>query len=556
MNRFIHLIQVPFVGVGIRPYRGDDWYRHRVNIFKKYTLNSLLNQTNRQFILWLSFIPELKNHPVTIELKQFLKEKGVIAFMTFDGLMYHDDKFNKGFKEKLMNLARLIRMAYDSPKPVHTIGSLIKLILTNKPPLGFGWKQALKTLFEDKNGTLKDRLNLSLKHIKDNLKTGQFEWVYVTRIDSDDMFHQDFVTDVQLFPPFPGALTCRDGYVYNSNTGQLSEWNPKTSPPFHTIIFSKENFFDSARYIQYFKGFRSHEDIPNVFNSQNIKGRKYCVLIHKQHISTIWEHPWKGKEVEDKKDILNEFGIGSGHYFKLDGHKISRPSKDEKNLAIKEIISDYSVYKSENKIYEPETTKIIKETVKEGDICVDVGASIGYMTMQLARQTGKTGLVYAFEPTANQFPYLQRNIAINGYADRVKPFNLAAWDKNENNFIRRDTAMNKETEKSLGNPARIQVNDGHINKPMQGVALDDVLPERVDFIKIDVDGSEIKVLKGLTKTFERNPKLKMIIEYYPEYQEKLGNDPEEMMALLDKYFTHEKVGDYTDKYYNLICTRK
>ncbi len=290
-NKFIHLIYVPFVGVGVRPFRGDEWYRYRVEIFKKYTLNSLLKQTKRNAILWLSFIDEVRDNPITLELAEYLREKGIVVFMTFDGLMYHDDKFDTGFKEGCMNFARIVRMAY-----------------REKNLIRFGWKTILKNFFENKNATLKERLTSALSHLK-ILDNDSFDWVYVTRIDSDDMFHKDFVSEVQEFQPFPGALTCRNGYVYNSNTDQLAEWNPKTHPPFHTIIFPKQNFFDAARYIQYFKGFKSHEDIPNVFNSQNLKDGRYCVLIHQMHISTLYEHPFRGKEIEgdEKKEILNKF---------------------------------------------------------------------------------------------------------------------------------------------------------------------------------------------------------------------------------------------------------
>src|SRR3990167_2052292 len=213
-------------------------------------------------------------------------------------------------------------------------------------------------------------------------------------------------------------------------------------------------------------------------------------------------------------------------------------------------------YKSQGRTYEPETTKVIKENVKEGDVCVDVGASIGYMTMQLARQSGKTGKVLAFEPTDNQFEYLNANMKLNGYEDRIKAYNLAAWDKDTDTYVRRDTKVDKNMREHLNNPQKIQVNAGYKNK-IKGVVLDDVLPEKVDFIKMDIDGSEPRALKGLVKTFERNPQLKLIVEFYPKCQEELGNDPKEMMAILDKYFTHEKIpGDYNDDYYNLICKRK
>lgn len=523
-NRFIHLIQIPFVCVGIRPFRGDEWYKYRIQIFKEYTLRSLLNQTNRGFILWLTFIPEMRDHPLTLELRDYLAIKGIPTFMTFSGLPYWDDKFSKGLKERFMNAARIARMAWRENNP-----SILMSVFE---------------LLKDKNATLKDRLAPALESIKNNINV-EFDWVYVSRIDSDDMFHEDFIQEVHSFPPFPGALTCRNGYVYNSNTGQLAEWNPKTNPPFHTIIFPKNDFFDPARYIQYFRGFKSHEDIPSVFNSQNLKDRKYCVVIHQKHISTLWEHPWKGKEIEGEKkqEVLENF-LGNSGYFIMDGHKFAK-AIDEPNQAMREIISDYAAHGI--RIWEPETTKVVKELVKEGDVCVDVGASIGYFTLLFARLVGKTGKVYALEPTSNQCKYIKKNVELNGYQDRVEIHNKAAWDKTADNFSRRDD--NKE-----GN--RVQVNASYENK-IEGVALDDVLPEKVDFIKMDIDGSEPIALRGLVKTFERNPQLKLVIEFYPECIKKLGNDPDSMMAILDKYFTYEKiVGDYTDTYWNYICIHK
>ena len=91
--------------------------------------------------------------------------------------------------------------------------------------------------------------------------------------------------------------------------------------------------------------------------------------------------------------------------------------------------------------------------------------------------------------------------------------------------------------------------------------VDDVLEEQgiseVDFIKIDVDGVEPKVLRGLTRTIERSPSLKMVIEYYPEYIRNAGCNPEECMEIINKYFTYEVIpGDYSDGCWNYFCQRK
>lgn len=224
-------------------------------------------------------------------------------------------------------------------------------------------------------------------------------------------------------------------------------------------------------------------------------------------------------------------------YFVMDGHKFLMPSENEKDAGIKSIMEDFSSYKI---LWEKNTTELVKKTLKEGQIAVDIGASIGYFTNLFARQVGNTGKVFSFEPTPNQFPYLKENIKANGYDEIVKPFEMAAWDKKE------------------------KVKMPPIDKKFlcQGITIDEVLEkngviDKIDFIKIDVDGSEPQVLKGLTKTFEKNPNLKMVFEYYPKYIEETGGSAEEVKKVIDKYFDYYIIeGDYGKTHWNWFCTRK
>lgn len=220
------------------------------------------------------------------------------------------------------------------------------------------------------------------------------------------------------------------------------------------------------------------------------------------------------------------------YYKELHGHKFLL-DLTEKDSAMIDIIKDFQLHGD----YEPYTTEIAEREVKEGMTAVDVGASHGYFTLLLAKLVGKTGKVYSFEPTSNQFPYLLDNIKVNGYEDRVIATNAGAYSNNDHGELR--------------------INEGN-TVPFKLVVLDDVLPEKVDFIKIDVDGAEPHVLKGLEKTVQNNPQLKMVIEYYPEYITKLGNNPQDVLDFLDKYFNYERIkGDFENEaYYNLYCVRK
>ena len=170
-----------------------------------------------------------------------------------------------------------------------------------------------KQIFKDKNGTLEKRLASSLSVLKQHF--GDTEYVYVTRIDSDDMFKNNVLELIQSCDPaITESLIFRKGMVYNKDTKELAEWDPKTNPPFHTIVFSKETFFDAKKYLEYFSDWKSHEDTPKVFKYIRLPDYLYCVLVHNRtnQISTIWNHPFK-KDIkvtdEEKKTILGNFGI-------------------------------------------------------------------------------------------------------------------------------------------------------------------------------------------------------------------------------------------------------
>ena len=291
--KVIQLVYIPFTGVGIRGYSGDDWYKYRIEIFKNYTLKSLANQTDNNFILWLSFRPQEKDNPLTAVIADYIKEHGLSYIFTFDGLMYHDDKFNKGFMDRLWNTARIFRKCWRDKdwSGVH--------------------KSVLDVLYNDKNDTLETRLGYSLAELEPYFT--EADWVYMTRLDSDDMFHKEAFSFIHEIAPLrKGAIVAsRKGLFYNMNLDQLAEYLPKTNPPFHTIMFPKEEFFNARDHMEYMKGFKSHEDIPRIFSTLQLPDYYYCVFTDtsKHRISTTWNHVFKGKIIGTSYNLKEDFGI-------------------------------------------------------------------------------------------------------------------------------------------------------------------------------------------------------------------------------------------------------
>mgnify|MGYP001579304315 CR=1 FL=1 len=271
MKENAHIIAIPFTGVGLHSgYRGDTWFKHRIEIFKNYTLKSLKNQSNKDFIIWCWFRPEEAENPLVDEIRDALAQAGLRFIFTFHGLMYHDDKFNDyNLRTKIRNLFMMvwdmwIYKEWKSPKEL--------------------WKYT----WEDKNKTLLNRLRQALHSVQRTIGS-DYDWVYLTRLDSDDMLHKEAVNCIQAsLPEYKKALVFDKGYIYNVITKQVAEWNPPTNPPFHTIIFPAGTFFDAHGHKEYYGSFTSHEDIRKVFDCETLDVHKYMVSFHGKHISTAW----------------------------------------------------------------------------------------------------------------------------------------------------------------------------------------------------------------------------------------------------------------------------
>ncbi|KKN21501.1 hypothetical protein LCGC14_0924660 [marine sediment metagenome] len=140
--------------------------------------------------------------------------------------------------------------------------------------------------------------------------------------------------------------------------------------------------------------------------------------------------------------------------------------------------------------YDYDTTNAINRLCKEGMIALDIGANIGVYTFRMAKLVGKTGKVIAFEPMSWAFLKLKKNFELNNFHNiTLEKLALTNKQKKENTFFKsswstdgvlKDIAQKKEL--------------------IEFTTLDEYLREKginkVDFIKIDVDGYEYRVLQG------------------------------------------------------------
>lgn len=182
-------------------------------------------------------------------------------------------------------------------------------------------------------------------------------------------------------------------------------------------------------------------------------------------------------------------------------------------------------------IYEKEAWKHI--TCPKRGIAIDVGAHQGFYTTKLAREVGDGGRVYAFEPEPENYSVLCSNLELN-HLNNVVPLQVALSDYDGEgslftyrNEIGWDSGKHFLRGSSKGQPywdkPDMPVSLSEYETIVEVKTLDTVLssdpPHSLDLIKIDVEGSEHKVLKGASETLKHySPKIVLEVHYNQIYK--------------------------------------
>ena len=191
------------------------------------------------------------------------------------------------------------------------------------------------------------------------------------------------------------------------------------------------------------------------------------------------------------------------------------------------------VYFESNKIYtlrwlvnsivnftEPYTLELAKKIIKQGDVFVDIGANAGIYSFTLSKIVGQQGKVYAFEPDPRNYKLLEKSIKANSI-NNIIVYPIAVSDKTGQAKFNLDIDSSQSSLIELENRKRVCYKS--IKVPT--ISLDDFVSKKnikkINLIKIDVEGGEPLVVKGMENTIKNNPDLKIIMEFTPAYLKQL-----------------------------------
>jgi FkbM family methyltransferase len=211
--------------------------------------------------------------------------------------------------------------------------------------------------------------------------------------------------------------------------------------------------------------------------------------------------------------------LGGNNMFitELDGFIIGQPGEEWRMAAFHALRG----------VMEPGLVRRLQQLLQPGMTFVDVGANIGVITLQAAVRVAPNGKVYSFEPAPRIFQILKDNVQVNGLlesglidlhcaavSDSVGEAKLSVYSDNSGH----NTLFGAEGD------SRILVHT---------VTLDSLLEDmRIDVIKIDAEGAEPMIMRGMRNILDANPQVVVLMEFAPTHLRRAGVEPAAFLAEL------------------------
>jgi len=169
--------------------------------------------------------------------------------------------------------------------------------------------------------------------------------------------------------------------------------------------------------------------------------------------------------------------------------------------------------------YEAGTVSVLKHFLHYGDLFLDVGAHIGFISCVVARFVGDSGFVYAVEPNPETYKILRENIRINNLE------NISALEVALGAEVGKARIYNN-ADKAVASLIRPKDFNEESGKKVTVTTIDTLMENRITriptLIKIDVEGFELEVLKG-ARNLLSSPEAPMLCV---EYEQNRGNRSE------------------------------
>jgi len=200
--------------------------------------------------------------------------------------------------------------------------------------------------------------------------------------------------------------------------------------------------------------------------------------------------------------------------------------------------------------YEKGTVQLVKKIVKPGMVVLDIGAHVGFYSKLFSKLVGNRGLVIAFEPHPATFSVLCKNVstltniipvqaAVAGRKGRASFYDCLiesgsaslCYDEYKKEWLKNRLSGREIAPRVLnGLPGSTYT----ISTTTVDSYLEERHIERVDFIKIDIEGAEINAIRGMKNILRSSSCLTVIMEFNPQALQLFGITPKKALEELQK----------------------
>jgi FkbM family methyltransferase len=189
-----------------------------------------------------------------------------------------------------------------------------------------------------------------------------------------------------------------------------------------------------------------------------------------------------------------------------DGYLLA-PAEDTRLLA--------AIYENGGRL-EPGTLSILSSLLQADDWALDVGAHIGTTVLPAAQRVGPGGRIIAIEPGSRMRELLRRTIALNGLDDRVALHGCAAGAIEDLGRL--------NLGQTLGHSSLLPLEESESSEEVRIIPLDSLIDpgQRIRLAKIDTEGFELEVWRGMRRIVSENPELAVLVEFGPSHLRRAG----------------------------------
>jgi len=181
-------------------------------------------------------------------------------------------------------------------------------------------------------------------------------------------------------------------------------------------------------------------------------------------------------------------------------------------------------------VFEHDETELLKNIVQAGDVVLDIGGNLGYHTLILSDLVGVQGKVFSFEPSLENFGLLKKNVLENNLQNvKIERLAISNISSTTKLFLSEGPGGHRIQQSNFCTDNFDVVNTITLDEYFK----DDPIINKINFLKIDVEGAELNVLQGM-KSILKNENLKILVELYGPFIREFGHEPNDLFEFFKK----------------------